>query len=283
MTEWYKEEYTKHWAQTFEVDRWIYRGQTAFQKVEIFENEMVGRVLVLDGIIQSAEVDEFVYHEMLAHVPILAHGAVRKVLIIGGGDGSMLRHALMHPDIEVTMVDIDPEVVALCREHLPNHNAGAFDHPRGRYIAGDGCAFVRDTEDRFDVIIIDSTDPLGGPGDILFSEGFYRDCKGCMTEGGILTMQSGVPAFEKPRIRTLKRNLGGVFDDFTVYLAPVPTYYGGFMAFGWGSDQAAHRQVEEADLRRRLEAANIDCSYYTPTIHKASFAHPKFLEDLLTN
>ncbi len=281
MSEWYREEYTPHWAQIFEVERWLYRGRTEFQKVEIFENAQVGRVLALDGVIQTTERDEFVYHEMLAHVPILAHGAVKKVLIIGGGDGSMLRHVLMHPSLSATMVDIDPELVTLCREHLPEHSVGAFDDPRGHYIAGDGCAFVRETDDRFDVIIIDSTDPMGGPGDILFSEPFYRDCKACMRDGGIITMQSGVPAFEQDRVRALKRNLGAVFADFTVYLAVVPTYYGGFMAFGWGCDDADKRRLPLDILRQRHAAHGIASRYYTPALHLASFVLPRFVEDLI--
>ncbi len=282
MAKWFTEVYSGNWGLTIEVDKWLYRGETPYQKVEIFENATLGRVLALDGIIQTTEADEFIYHEMLAHVPILAHGAVENVLIIGGGDGSMLRHALMHPGLQqVTMVDIDPDVVQLCRQYLPKHNAGAFEHEKANYIAGDGLTFVRDTLDRFDVIIVDSTDPTGGPGDQLFSRKFYQDCKGCLSPGGIITLQSGMPSVEPDRMRKLKQTFGSVFDDFAVYLATVPTYYGGVMACGWGSDDKAYRALSRKTLKQRFANSGLRTQYYTPELHQAAFVLPKFIQDLV--
>lgn len=145
--------------------------------------------MALNGVIQTTERDEFVYHEMLTHVPILAHGHARKVLIIGGGDGGMLREVVKHRQLtDITMVEIDGAVVEMCREYLPHHSAGAFDDPRVRLVIADGLAFVRECQQQFDVIISDCTDPCG-PGEVLFSSEFYQNCKRCLTANGIFVAQ----------------------------------------------------------------------------------------------
>ena len=281
MADYFYEDYHPGQGIRLDMDRVLFDGQTAFQKVLIFENAHVGRVLVLDGVVQTTEMDEHIYHEMASHVPIFAHGSVKRVLIIGGGDGGMLRHALMHGVDDVTMIDIDPEVVALCREHLAKLSRGAFDDARANYIAGEGNAYVRETDERFDVIIIDSTDPMEGPGAVLFTQAFYEACRNCMTVGGVLTLQSGVPFHEGERLRKLSRNLGAAFDDMSVYLAAVPTYYGGYMAFGWATDDANLRRQPVDILTARFEASGIETLFYTPEIHAASFAHPRFVQRLM--
>ncbi|HAE04091.1 MAG TPA: polyamine aminopropyltransferase, partial [Rhodospirillaceae bacterium] len=191
--------------------------------------------------------DEFVYHEMMAHVPILAHGAARAVLIIGGGDGGMAREVLKHSNTLVTMVEIDGAVVDFCQEHLPNHSAGAFDNPRLDLIIADGAQFVKETERRFDVILVDSTDPIG-PGAVLFTAEFYADCKRCLTPGGVVVTQNGVPFVQPEEVTNSYRRLGESFTDVHFYRAAVPTYQGGDMAFGWASDNAQLRQVAVSEL-----------------------------------
>ena len=277
---WYYEDYVPHWGQAYEIEEILYQGATEFQKVLIFKNGKLGKVLVLDDVIQSTQLDENVYHEMMTFTPILAHGQVRDVLIIGGGDGGMLRHCLMHDIDRVTMVDIDPEVVALCREHMPEWSREAYEDPRARYIAGDGIAYVRDTDERFDVIIVDGTDPFG-PGEVLYREEFYRLCRNAMRPDGIITMQSGVPHIEPKRVPNLKRNLGAVFADVTVYIATVPTYHGGYMAFGWGSDDPALRRQPLQTIEKRYHALNQETLFYSPAMHVAAFSHPRFLEKQL--
>ncbi|MDA0342023.1 MAG: polyamine aminopropyltransferase, partial [Proteobacteria bacterium] len=179
--EWFEEALHPGLTQGLSMDRILFREKTELQDLVIFENRIFGRVLALDGVVQTTEGDEFIYHEMLSHVPILAHGAASRVLIIGGGDGGMAREVLKHPGVRtVTMVEIDPSVIELCRNHLPSISAGAFDDPRLDLVIADGAAFVEVTNDRWDVIIIDSTDPLG-PGEVLFGERFYRGCKRCLT------------------------------------------------------------------------------------------------------
>lgn len=174
----------------FRADEVIYEEETEHQHLVIFENVKFGRVMSLDGITQVTEKDEFVYHEMMSHVPILAHGNAKKVLIIGGGDGGVLREVLRHKTVEkCTMVEIDRSVVDMCVEYLPMISAGAFDDPRTDLVIADGAKFVAETDERYDVVIVDSTDPVG-PGAILFSEEFYKNAKRCMAGGGIIVTQS---------------------------------------------------------------------------------------------
>ena len=164
MTDWFHETLYPSVRQSLRIDKVIYEGRSRYQDILIFENEYLGRVLVLDGIVQTTEADEFYYHEMLGHVPIVGHGTAKSVLIVGGGDGGLLEEVLKHPVDRVVLVDIDGEVVRLCREHLPSICGGAFEDPRTELVIGDGIDFVRETELRFDVIIVDSTDPVGRAG-----------------------------------------------------------------------------------------------------------------------
>ena len=251
----------------------LFDHRTELQHLAIYDTKSFGRVLALDEVIQTAEGDEFIYHEMMAHVPILAHGAARRICIIGGGDGGMLREVVKHPVERATMVEIDPAVVELSREFLPRLSAGAFDHPRSQITIADGAKFVADTHDRFDVIIVDSTDPIG-PAEILFSEAFYANCKRCLEPGGILVTQNGVPSSQSDELVTSMRRLRRHFTDVTCYLAAVPTYFGGHMAFGWATDDHTHRGVGEETLTQRLAIAGLDTRYYNPATHRAAFALP---------
>lgn len=281
MTDWFMESLHPEIGQRFRMDKVIYRDKTEHQDLVIFENAVLGRVLALDGVVQTTEADEHVYHEMMAHVPILAHGAVRRVLIIGGGDGGMLRRCLMHPAVEkVTMVEIDRGVVDLCTTHLPSISAGAFDDPRTDLVIDDGRAFVARTDDRYDVIIVDSTDPIG-PGEVLFTAEFYADCKRCLTPGGILVTQSGVPFLQRRELTDIHGRLRPLFADVSFFVAAVPTYYGGYMTMGWATDAADLRRQDVAVIRRRFEAGAFDTRFYTPEMHVASFALPRFVAEAI--
>ena len=281
MTEWFEETLHPGLTQRLSMDRVLFREMTDLQDLVIFENRIFGRVLALDGVVQTTEGDEFIYHEMLSHVPVLAHGAASRVLIIGGGDGGMAREALKHPGItDVTMVEIDPSVVELCRAHLPSISAGAFDNPRLNLVIADGAKFVEETDSRWDVIIIDSTDPLG-PGEVLFGERFYRGCKRCLTEGGILVTQNGVPYVQGDEVTNSFQRLSPHFEDVWFFVAPVPTYQGGHMAFGWASGAAAHRATPVDIVGERFRSANFETRYYTPDVHVAAFALPANILALL--
>jgi spermidine synthase len=258
-----------------------FEQKTEHQHLMIFHNAMLGRVMTLDGVVQTTEVDEFIYHEMMAHVPIFAHGQAKRVLIIGGGDGGMLREVLRHKAVEhVTMVEIDSAVIDMAKEYLPNHSAGAFEDERAHIVIADGMDYVRETDDRFDVIISDSTDPIG-PGEVLFSDDFYAQCKRILNEGGVMATQNGVAFFQIDEVKTTSERMGQHFSDQTFYSAAVPTYYGGVMTFAWGSDNTALRTVPLDELQHRFESAGFKTRYYSPQVHIASFALPQYIVDAL--
>jgi spermidine synthase len=275
MTEWADETLYPFYRQSLSVDKLLYDSKTEHQRIKVFENAKWGRVMTLDGVVQTTEGDNFIYHEMLTHVPILAHGAAKRVLIVGGGDGGMAREALRHRSVEsVTMVEIDRGVVDMCLEHLPSISAGAFDDPRLNLVIADGADFMRDSDQTFDVAIIDSTDPIG-PGEVLFTDSFYGHAKRRLAEGGILVTQNGVPFLQSDELTGTMRAFKALFADPAFYLATIPTYAGGPMAFGWGTDGAARGTSLEA-LQQRFAAAAIETSYYTPEVHKAAFALPPY-------
>ena len=283
---WFDEALHDEWSgqgytQRFEVTRTICEVSTDHQKLVIFETPRFGRVLALDGVVQTTEVDEFCYHEMLTHVPIFAHGKVRDALIVGGGDGGVLREVLRHDSISsATLVEIDDTVIKLCREHMPSLSDGAFDDPRCSTRIEDGVAFVRDTDRRFDVIIVDSTDPIG-PAEVLFTPEFYANSRRCLRENGILVTQSGVPFLQPEELRSVHRSLGSVFPDATFYLTVVPTYVGGYMTLGWASDRSETREVELEELAERVGRTGLSFKYYSPSIHKSAFALPPFIAGIL--
>lgn len=280
MTGWETERLYPDYAQSLRVDRLLYDSRTDHQRLRVFENARFGRVLTLDGNVQLTTGDEFIYHEMMAHVPILAHGAARRVLVIGGGDGGMAREVLRHAAVEaVTMVEIDAAVIAFSREFLPMVSAGAFDDPRLSVVIADGAAFVRETAERFDVIIVDSTDPVG-PGEVLFTDHFYGQARRCLAPGGILVTQNGVPFLQPDELRGTMRAFRSLFRDATCYLAGIPTYAGGPLAMGWGTDGEA-RETPLAMLEARHRAAGLACRYYTPEVHRAAFALPGYVAALV--
>jgi spermidine synthase len=280
MTEWAHESLYPTYRQSLRVDRLLYDSATEHQRIRVFENARFGRVLTLDGVVQTTEGDEFIYHEMMAHVPLFAHGAARRVLIVGGGDGGLAREVLRHRAVErVTMVEIDGGVVDFCREYLPGLSAGAFDDPRLELVIADGAAYVAKSAERFDVVLVDSTDPLG-PGEALFTHGFYGGVRERFAEGGILVTQNGVPFLQPEELTASVRAFRGLFRDAACYLATVPTYAGGPMAFGWATDGEA-RAVPAAVLAERVAAAGIATRYYTPEVHAAAFALPGYVAKLI--
>lgn len=277
----YLEHLHDSYGQFFSIDRVLYQSPTDQQQLIVFENRRFGRVMALDGIVQTTEGDEFIYHEMLAHVPLFAHPAARRVLIVGGGDGGMLREVLKHSGVEqVTQVEIDARVIEFCQTHLPKHSAGAFDNPRVEIVIDDGLHYVATAERRFDVIISDSTDPIG-PGEALFSDDFYAGCRRCLNPGGVLVTQNGVAFLQLDELLDSAAKLRPKFTDVHFYSAAVPTYAGGIMAFGWASDDPKLRVVPAQTLQQRFEQARFTTRYYNPAIHQAAFALPQYVLDAL--
>ena len=260
------------------IESVLYREKTDLQDLVIYQTSDWGRVMALDGIMQVCERDEFIYHEMLTHVPMLAHGSAKEVCIIGGGDGGMLREALRHPVDRVTMAEIDGSVVDLCKTYLPSISNGAFDDPRADLLIADGAQFMAESDRTFDVIIVDSTDPAG-PGEVLFSSAFYANCKARLNPGGVMTTQSGVVMIQGGELATTVRRLGEHFEDAHAYIAAVPTYSGGFMGFGWATDNRELRQHNRDTIAERYSAANLMTRYYNPDLHGGAFALPTYVAE----
>ena len=278
MTGWSVERLHADQSQALREARVLYDSQTSHQRLRVFENPTFGRILTLDGVVQVTEGDNYIYHEMLTHVPLFAHGAAKRVLIVGGGDGGMAREALRHPLDRVTMVEIDAGVVDFSKEYLPAISAGAFDDPRLDLVIADGADYMRETEGGFDAIIVDSTDPVG-PGEVLFTDHFYGHAKRALAPGGILVTQNGVPFVQPDELKGTMRAFASLFSDVTCYLATVPTYAGGPMAFGWGTDGEA-RETPLDTLRARVAASGLAFDYYTPEVHAAAFALPGYVARL---
>ncbi|WP_028487306.1 polyamine aminopropyltransferase [Thiomicrorhabdus chilensis] len=281
MTDTYLETLYPAWGQQFVIDEVLFEVDTGHQHLVIFNNAQWGTVMALDGVIQTTEKDEFIYHEMMTHVPILAHGHARRVLIIGGGDGGILREVLKHEDVEsVTQVEIDQQVIDMCVQYLPKHSAGAYEHPKANVVIADGVDFVNQCAEKFDVIISDSTDPMG-PGEVLFTSRFYQGIQKCLNEGGVFVAQNGVSFMQTDEVTTTFKRLSPLFEEASFYSAAVPTYVGGIMTFAWATDDLLLKQQNVDVIRGRFEASGIQTRFYTPELHVGSFALPKYVQDAM--
>ena len=278
---WYNETLYGDWQQRLRIDRMIYEEQTEQQHLVIFENPTFGRVLALDGVIQTTDAFEYVYHEMMVHVPLLTHENPKNVLIIGGGDGGILREVMRHKSVErVTMVEIDPKVISMCKEYFPGHSNGAFEDPRAKIVIADGCDFVKNTEEKFDVIIVDSTDPIG-PGEVLFTSEFYGHCQKALAPAGILVNQNGVPTMQPSELLLTLKNRAPHFKHIGFFFAPVPHYVGGLMALGWATNDDRYTTCNSEGIQKKYTTLQGQLKYYTPQIHQAAFATPQFIKNIL--
>jgi spermidine synthase len=282
MTRWIEETLYPSWGQRLRVDKVLFEDRTEHQHLVIFENASHGRVMMLDGAVQVTLADEFVYHEMMSHVPLFALAEPRAVLVIGGGDGGILREVLKHPSVEkAVLCEIDRAVIDMSLKYFPEVSAGAFDNPRTDIVIADGLELVAATDQRFDVILVDSTDPVG-PGSVLFTKQFYADCRRCLKKGGVLVTQNGVPFMQPAELKQSVGYFRELFKDAGCYLATVPTYVGGQMALGWATDDRKLRSLKLAALADRFAAAGISTKYYTPAVHHAAFALPVFIERIVS-
>jgi spermidine synthase len=277
---WVNETLYAAWGQRFRVIRELARVRSDFQDIMIFESETHGRVMLLDGVVQITEADEFVYQEMLAHVPLLAHGAAKRVLIIGAGDGGVLRRVLQHRTVEkAVMVEIDGTVIRLAKEHLPGIAGDAWTDPRAEVIVGDGIDYVQRAPDAsFDVVIVDSTDPIG-VGEVLFTDDFYANCARLLTGRGLVVNQCGVPFMQADELRDTSLRRKRFFAEVSAYVAAVPTYVGGLMTLGWSAKAPGLSATPVAQIRARAEAAGIlgATRYWTPEIHAGAFHLPPYI------
>lgn len=279
--QWFEETlYSADWRQRLRVMRTLAEAQTRYQRLWLFESASWGKVLVLDDALQLTTGDEFAYHEMLAHPPILAHGRARHVAIVGGGDGGTLREVARHESVErITMIELDPDVIAFSRRYLPELSDGAFDDPRLNLVIADAARYMAEDGPAFDVIIVDSTDCVG-PGEVLFGEAFYAACRRRLNPGGVLVSQLGNPAIDGFVLEKALANQARTgFADTRIYLTVVPTYIGGHLAIGWASDDPALYDVPEESLRRRSVPKGL--RYYSPAMHAAARVLPPWLAEMV--
>jgi spermidine synthase len=267
---------------TYAIERVLYQTQTEHQHLVLFEHEFFGKMLMLDGATQVTTRDEFIYHEMMTHVPIFAHGKAKEVLIVGGGDCGIAKEVLKHKSVaRLTQVEIDASVVAFAKEHFPKFTKPVLADKRFDLVIDDGMDYAAKTDRRFDVIIVDSTDPQG-PGKVLFTRKFYAACKRCMTAGGVLVTQNGVPFLQPAELVSSIGHFRSLFADAGCYIAAIPTYVGGHMAMGWATDDKRLRAVPLKTIAERYRrAGRVITRYWTPEVHKAAFALPRFIVDEL--
>ena len=279
MEMWFTEKHTPDVKFSIRVDRQIYTGQSDFQRIDVFESKEFGRFLTLDGYMMLTERDEFIYHEMITHVPMAVHPAARSILVIGAGDGGVVRELTRYPSVEsIDMVEIDPLVVEVSKKYLPQ-TACRLNDERVHIYYEDGLRFVRSKEDLYDLIIVDSTDPFG-PGEGLFTREFYGNCYKALKEDGIMVNQHESPFYDEDATacqRAHKRIVES-FPISRVYQAHIPTYPSGHWLFGFASKQ--YHPLKHLD-EARWNARGLACKYYTTTLHKGAFYIPAYVEDLL--
>lgn len=254
----------------FRIERLVFEGHTALQHVLVFDHALYGRVLVLDGVVQLSTLDQATYHEMLVHPALASHGAPRRILVIGGGDGATLRECLLHDPEEVVLVDLDPEVIAICREHLPELSQGAFDDPRVRLVHEDGARFVARAHAAYDAILVDGGDYVG-PSAVLCDPSFFAAIARALRPGGVMAIQMG-SALDRERIRGGRRDLRSVFADVTSYRLTLASYHCGEYCFL----AASHAPIVSTPDPARLLAAERALqrhrppSHWTPAVHRAA-------------
>jgi spermidine synthase len=256
--------------------------QTRFQKMQIYETPQYGKLFRLDGFNMTSDREEFVYHENLVHPALTAHLAPKKVLIIGGGDGGSSEEALKHPSIEqVTMVEIDPDVIEVAKTHFHAVHQGVFDNPKLRVIIDDGMKFVRETHEKFDLIALDLNDPMG-PAEALYSTEFFQQLRLALAPGGALALHIGSPVARPDRVAQLAQRLNGVFRIVRPYTMYIPLY-GSLWAMAVCSDKLDPKAFTADEIDRRIEARKMpDLRYYNGETHEGVFALPNFVRDLVT-
>ncbi len=273
---WIEETFHPHWRVRLKADKVLHETKTEHQHLVIFENATWGRVLMLDGVCQLTTSDEFVYHEMMAHVPLMALKEPRRVLVVGGGDGGVLREVLKHPSVEkATLCEIDRSVVDLSLEHYPEIAGGSLDDKRTDLVIADGLKYVAQTKEKFDAIIVDSSEPIG-PSAVLHTPEFFGDCKRALKEGGILVTQNGLPFLFPDHLAGTTIAFARLFKFVAPYMCTQPCYFGGPFALNWASDDGDHLQHSAKKLAKRADKRSIVANYWTPAVHVASFALPGY-------
>jgi spermidine synthase len=277
MTRWIEETFHPHWRVRLEATKVLHEAKTQHQHLVIFENPTWGTVLMLDGVCQLTTSDEFVYHEMMAHVPLMTLAAPKRVLVVGGGDGGVLREVLKHPSVvKATLCEIDRTVIDLSLKHYPGIAGGAFDDPRADIVIADGLKYVAGTREAFDAIIVDSSEPIG-PSAVLHTREFFADCRRALRARGILVTQNGLPFLFPEHLRETTAIFASLFRHASPFMCTQPCYFGGPFALNAASDSQDLLGVTLRTLSTRMARRGIEAKYYTPRGHLAAFALPGYV------
>ncbi len=257
--------------------RQIYRKKTEFQDLRIYETERFGRLLMLDGVIQTTEKDEFIYHEMLTHPLVMAHPRPQSALVIGAGDGGIVRELLKYPGMKrVVLVEIDRQVIELSEKYLPSISAGAFSDKRLEIAVEDGAKYVARTDEKFDIAVVDSPDPIG-VAKVLFSKKFYSAIADVLTDDGMMIRQTGSSVLQSEEMGDNFKILEGIFPWVLPAVASIPTYIGGFFSLLAAGKGKTPLDVPFKQLNQKYEKLRIKTRYYNPEIHYAAFALPNYM------
>ncbi|MGE5328286.1 MAG: polyamine aminopropyltransferase [Deltaproteobacteria bacterium] len=274
MELWFTEEQTPALRLSCKVNKVLYSEKSEYQDIAIVDTEELGRMLALDSLVQTNIMDEFIYHEMITHIPLFTHNNPKKALVVGGGDGGAIREILKHPSIDKAVLgEIDDKVVEACKKYLPEISCGLSDK-RAEVCIGDGIKYIKEHKDEFDVICIDSSEPIG-PGIGLFQKDFYQSVYEALKEDGVFVAQTESPFYNKELISNVYKDVKSIFPIVRVYFAVVPTYPGGLWTFTLGSKKYDPLDVDITKL------PGINTRYFTPEIFKSAFNLPKFTQDLL--
>ena len=275
MELWYTEKQTGNLGITCKITGTLHVEKTEFQHIAVIDTLQFGRMLVLDGMVQTTIQDEFVYHEMITHVPLNTHRSPKNVLVIGGGDGGAIREIIKHPAVgHAVLVEIDRRVVEVSRELLPEISCG-LDSPKVTVIYDDGIKHVRENPDTYDVIMVDSTEPVG-PAVELFSGEFYRSIYNALKPDGLFVAQTESPFFNADLITSCHQKISQVFPLTKLYLASVPTYPSGLWSFTMGSKKYDPEDINSSAV------PGYPTKYYTAEVHKGAFMLPRFVQELIT-
>ncbi len=279
MDLWFSEQHTPNVKFSVKVDKQLYSAQSEYQRIDIFDSTEFGRFLTLDGYMMLTEKDEFIYHEMIIHVPMAVHPNPRNVLIIGAGDGGAVRELARYDHVEhIDLVEIDKMVIEACKEHLPQ-TACSLDDPRVHIYYEDGVKYIRSCENQYDLIIVDSTDPFG-PGEGLFTKEFYGSCYNALRADGIMVNQHESPFYPEDvaAMQRVHKRIVDCFPISSVYQAHIPTYPSGHWLFGFASKK--YHPITDLNMEA-WGGLGIKTRYYNTKLHRGAFALPTYVEELL--
>lgn len=259
----------------------FYQSRSVFQKIQVLQNPRFGKFLTLDGAVQTTEGDEFIYHEIMVHPAMFLHPNPKNILVIGGGDGGILREALKHPIRNAYLVEIDKKVIDLCKKYIPKISKGSFSNKKVKIIIDDGAKFVRNTKNKFDIVIVDSSDPIG-PARVLFTRRFYSAIKNILTPKGIMVRQSGSSFLQTQELKENYKFLKKTFPTTHVFLAAIPTYIGGFFTFLMASKQKNLTNPSKRTINNsRFKKLHPKTRYYNPDMHIGAFCIPEYIKRMV--